>query len=127
MKKSVKGSYTVEAALIIPIILGVFVLLIYILFYYHDKNIVAGAAYETLVVGVGRKEYKEEELEEFFQERIKGKMLLFKNVEGEVQIANMVISIECRAKREHMNFTVKQKMEKTNPEKFIRDLRKISN
>ena len=46
-----KGSFTVEMAFLIPMILFLIMGCIRISFYYHDKNIIAGAAYETAVTG----------------------------------------------------------------------------
>ena len=46
-----KGSFTVEMAFLIPMILFLIMGCIRISFYYHDKNIIAGAAYETAVAG----------------------------------------------------------------------------
>lgn len=47
---SVRG-YTVEMSFLMPIIMLLVMSSIYAFFYYHDKNIIAGAAYETAVVG----------------------------------------------------------------------------
>ena len=44
-----KGSFTVEMAFLMPMILFLIMGCIRISFYYHDKNIIAGAAYETAV------------------------------------------------------------------------------
>lgn len=43
--------YTVEMSFLMPIIMLLVMSSIYAFFYYHDKNIIAGAAYETAVVG----------------------------------------------------------------------------
>lgn len=45
-----KGSYTVEAALLMGIILSVFVALIYLTFLFHDRSILQGAAHEAASV-----------------------------------------------------------------------------
>lgn len=42
--------YTVEMSFLMPIIMLLVMSSIYAFFYYHDKNIIAGAAYETAVV-----------------------------------------------------------------------------
>lgn len=125
MKKTLKGSYTIEAAFIVPMILSLFVVLVYVLFYYHDKNIVAGAAYETLAMGTGRMEYDAEELSVFFQERIQGKLLLFGNIEDDIEIRKEEIRIQCEGRKKYMRFKVIQKARVTEPEEFIRNLRKF--
>ena len=45
--KSVKGSYTIEASLLMGIILPLLVAIIYMGFFLHDKGLLLGAAYET--------------------------------------------------------------------------------
>ena len=49
--KKVNGSMTVEMSLLMPIILFLILSCILAVFYFHDKNIIAAAAYETSVVG----------------------------------------------------------------------------
>lgn len=80
MKKKQNGSFTIEASFVVPIILMVFMASVYIIFYFHDKNILSGAVYETAVVGSGRKGYEKEELEAYFRRRIKGKLIIFSNI-----------------------------------------------
>ena len=49
-KRTVSGVITVEMTYIVPMIFFIFVMIIYTVFYYHDKNILIGAAGETAVV-----------------------------------------------------------------------------
>ena len=46
-----KGSTVVEMAYLMPVVLLCWMAIIFALFYYHDKNIIGGAAYETAIVG----------------------------------------------------------------------------
>ena len=46
-----KGSTVVEMAYLMPVVLLCWMAVIFALFYYHDKNIIGGAAYETAIVG----------------------------------------------------------------------------
>ena len=50
--KYVNGSSVVEMAYIMPLFLGLFVILIHAVFYYHDKAVINGAAAETAVLGL---------------------------------------------------------------------------
>lgn len=50
-KRSFRGVITVEMSYLIPIVLIIFLLVVYTVFYYHDKNILIGAASETAVTG----------------------------------------------------------------------------
>lgn len=47
----IKGSFTVEAALVFPIVLAVVLFLIYSAFYIHNREVLTEAAYETAVYG----------------------------------------------------------------------------
>ena len=51
MKKDLKASYTIEAALIFPFIMGVIVFLIYISFYLHDRAVMKSCAYQAALKG----------------------------------------------------------------------------
>ena len=51
MKKSFKGSYTIEAALIFPFIMGVIVFIIYISFFLHDMAVMKSCAYQAALKG----------------------------------------------------------------------------
>ena len=82
--------YTVEMSFLMPIIMLLVMSSIYAFFYYHDKNIIAGAAYETAVVGSNKAREKPDsqtgsgdrsgtdvaELETLFQSRVNGKCIL---------------------------------------------------
>ena len=46
-----RGSVTVEMAYILPTVIMIFLLIVYTVFYYHDKNILNAAAGETAVLG----------------------------------------------------------------------------
>ncbi len=50
-KKTVRGNYTVEAALIFPTILFIIIGLIYLGFYLHDQNRMEAVIHETLLRG----------------------------------------------------------------------------
>ena len=56
-----RGSLTIELAYVFPLILLVFGVLLHVLFYYHDKNILLGAAHETAAYGAGLEEVQEED------------------------------------------------------------------
>ena len=77
--KAVKGVITVELSYIIPIILSVFMVIIYTVFYFHDKNILIGAAAETAVLGAQLERKPDEsgqtDLTGFCRQRIAGKLI----------------------------------------------------
>lgn len=80
-RQCVSGILTVELAYLMPILFSIFVLIIHTTFYYHDKNIMLGAAKETAVVWaqIKRSPGEENAVEpaSIYQERIEGKLLLF--------------------------------------------------
>ena len=57
MKKK-KGSYTLEASVLMGIILSVLVAVIYLGFWYHDKSFLQSAAYEAVCVAGLKQEEK---------------------------------------------------------------------
>ena len=124
-KKKLQGSFTIEAAVIVPLILFVFGVLLFILFYYHDKNVLLGTAHETVAIGSSRQNMKEEELENYFASRIKGKILIFPWVQSEAEIREEEVYIVCKAKKNTLSLKVESKAAKTEPEDYIRGVRKI--
>ena len=124
-----KGSFTVEAAVLVSAVLFLVYGIIMVLFYYHDKNILAGTAYETAVIS-GRKQkqeppFQEEEIQQLWKERISGKMILFREAEVEVECQKEYVWISVEASRRKLRITVEAKAALTEPEKKIRDMRKL--
>lgn len=125
MKKLYKGSFTVEAAVVVPTVFMIITVLFYIFFYYHDKNIIAGAAYETVAAGTDRKGYDEKELKIYFQSRVRGKLILFSRIQEEIQIEEEEVCIQCTARKRRMKIYVEMSGKRTEPENFIREVRKV--
>lgn len=123
--KRVRGTFTVEAAVIVPVILFVFGVLLHILFYYHDKNIAMSVAHETLAIGAGREEWTKEEMEAYFSRRANGKLLLFPSVDGVVEMQEEKIQIQCSARKGLFSFQTEYVIKRTEPENYIREVRKF--
>ena len=102
MRKKIKGSFTVEAAIIVPMILFLFSVLVHILFYYHDKNILMSSAHETAAVGSSYEDWSEIDLEYYFFSRMEGKMLLFDRVECLVTMAEERVTVMCDGSKNQM-------------------------
>lgn len=124
-KRIMRGSITIEASVIVPMIFMVFALIITALFYYHDKNVVASAAHETVVLGCGKEETSSEELESYFRQRIRKKLILFSSITPEVTVEKEEIQIICRGRKNGMSMQVQMQMKKTEPEQFVRKLKGI--
>lgn len=125
MKHKMKGSFTIEATVIIPLALFVITVLLYILFYYHDKNVLASVAHETASYGSYMEQPEEGVLEAYLEERIKGRMLLFSNINSEIKIKENQVDVTSTASKGKMSLKVYSAISRTNPEKYIRSIRKI--
>lgn len=121
----VKGSFTVEAAVIVPLFLFVFGILLHTLFYYHDKNILKAVAHETIALASKEEDIKGTEMKEYFQSRIQGKLLLFSKVDSEIKSSKTEATVVCKAKKNVMSVKVECVMKRTKPEKYIRNIRKL--
>ena len=109
--QEVQGVITVEMAYLMPIIFIVFVLIVYTSFYYHDKQILIGAATETATVGAQQKRWPGESVdaEQFCRERIGEKLILFAETE-----------VDIYARKKKMKLHIRQRAPVVNPEKKIR-------
>lgn len=124
-----QASTVVEMAYLMPVVLMVWMLVIFILFYYHDKNILSGAAYETAVVGSEliheEGELKEERATIYFQERIEGKLLFFGSASSEISVDEESIQVRGKASSKGLSLAVEKSAAVTEPEKKIRKKRAI--
>lgn len=125
----VRGSMTVEMSFLMPMILFLIMGCILAVFYYHDKNILSGAAYETAVTGstkVREKDgVKEGELEQLFQQRVGRKCILFPGAQAEIVIGREEIEVTATSSRKGMKISVSKRAAVTDPEKYIRDLGRL--
>lgn len=128
--REVRGSMTVEMSFLMPLILFLIMACILVVFYYHDKNILAGAAYETAVVGSTKARekdgVKEGEMEQLFAQRAGGKCVLFVHPEVEITVGEEEITVEVYASRKWMELSVSKKAAVTQPERYIRNLRRLN-
>ena len=125
MRKKANGSLTVEASVIIPLILFIFGILLHILFYYHDKNILLGIAHETAAIGSGREDMSAHDLEHFAFAKAKQRLLFMEDIDSDVYIEKEFIRVVCSAHKGNMSTEVECRMSRTEPEDSIRSVRKI--
>ena len=118
MKRWQKGSFTIEATILIPMVLLLVATSITILFYWHDRTVLKGVVYETAVLGAEGKE--EETLEQYAKELIKGKLLWFSRVTVEVEKEKRYIKVKARGSHRQMEIKAQTTMAITSPEKTIR-------
>lgn len=124
-KKCVRGSSVVEMSYIMPLFLGVFVLIMHTVFFYHDKAVLNGAAAETAVLGAQaeRREGTEYDLESFFTERTVGKLIYMTDVGVTISVENEKIEVSASARRNFMRLEIRQRAMIVNPEERIRWMR----
>lgn len=124
-----KGSMTVEMSFLMPMIMFLIMGCILAVFYYHDKNVLSGAAYETAVAGSTRMRERdgidEGELEALYAERTEGKCILFAGSSAQVSVGGKEIVVEATAQKGRFMLSVLKKAAVTDPEKYIRDRRRM--
>ena len=128
-ERRLNGSMTVEMSFIMPVILLLVMQCITAAFYFRDKNIISGAAYETAVVGSTKAHEEggaeEGELQELFQERVAGKCILFPGADAGISLSETAVVVTASASVRGMGLSVIKKARVTEPEKYIRDMRRI--
>lgn len=129
VRKECKASTIVEMAYLMPVILLMWMLVIFALFYYHDKTLAIGASYETAVVGgewyEEADEVETERIGEYFQNRIRGKLLFFSYISVEVQLEDDWLLVDANARKRGMRIHAVQKVKIRNPQKEIRRIQII--
>lgn len=119
-----KGSTVVEMAYLMPVVLLCWMAVIFALFYYHDKNIIGGAAYETAIVGSEewrwKKEIEDGKMEQYFQKRIENKLIFFDTVSVETAVVKDEFEVTAGAQKRKMRVSVKRSAALTVPEEKIR-------
>lgn len=128
-KWNLKGSFTVEASFIVPMILLLIMACMFAVFYYHDKNILLGAAYEASVVGSTMSRevngVDADEVQSLAYERVQGKNIFLNHTRIDVETSEEELQVKVTASARKMGVSGEEKASITNPEKYIRDLRKI--
>lgn len=125
MKKFFRANLTIEAAVILPLVMLMFAGILTTMFYYHDKNIITGASYEVLTIGSMEEEPKKEEIGKQFQERLNRKLILFSKIYVDIWIEDHEIIMYCRAAKGRFHLEVQVSMSRTDPERYIRNIRRI--
>jgi len=107
-----------------PVILSMCFLMITIVFYFHDKNVVMGTAYEEVAKGCCE-EINEEEIEKQFREKLRNRLLMFSTISIDIYVEKTKLVMECFAYKNGMTFHIQAVMSRTTPEKNIRSVRRI--
>ena len=121
--KKLKANVSIEMVVIVPLILMVIAVVISILFYYHDKNVIKGVSHETAMMFSNEKEMNQEEVLDYLEKDLRGKLLVFSSVGKQVLIEEDEIQIICSANRRFMQVYVESRVKRTEPEVWIRRIR----
>ncbi len=121
-RKEVSGSTVVEMSYIIPLFLGLFVLIVHAVFYYHDKAVLNGAASETAILGTqaARREDTDYDLETFFNDRTRGKLIYMTDVSVTVEEGRDEVEVSAFAEKNIMKLEICQRAEIVRPEDTLR-------
>ena len=96
MCRKLKGSYTVEASLLFPFILTVLVLIIYLSFFIHDRQLMQAAAYTSALRGsqiIDNRQDVFTKVEESSKEILENRLLAVRNQTTDIQITGQKISV----------------------------------
>ena len=128
-KKGLEASFTVEMSAVAPLCLLLVAACILVFFYFHDKNILSGAAYETATTGSIKAREKDGvepgELEALFAQRTGGKCILFAGAGAEVSVTEEEVAVNVTASGGGMRLSLCRKAAVTEPEKKIRNIRRF--
>lgn len=138
-----KGSYTIEAALLMPLILGTIVILIFTSFFLHDRAVIYEGA-----ISLANKYSNEQKLsndrikqklEAESRQVINDKVLCTKNISTQITVSNKEIIVKSQGnfyfpnmyvaqavfRKQNFDIEVTKKMKRLDPVSFIRNCRKV--
>lgn len=122
LQKENKGSATVEMAYIMPLFLSLFLLMVTVVFYFHDKCVLYATAYETAVIGAQNmrgEELEDAELEKYLKGRTQKKLLFFSDIKVQVKKNLEYLTIQIQAERSGWKIRAEQKAMRMRPEEVI--------
>ena len=123
LKCRIRASSTIEAAVVMSAALLCLMLIMFTGFYFHDVNILAGAACESAqVAGEWERMEENRSAEAYFQKRIQGKMLYFSSAGCTVDRSGKDIIVKVRASSARMKAAVSASARMDVPEEDIRRL-----
>lgn len=128
LRRNLQGSISIEMSYIVPFVLVIFLLIIYTVFYFHDKNILIGAAGETAVVYTQLQRQKEEDtvdLRDFYRGRVEDKLLFLYLTNIEVVKTDKGVIVTARAGKGRFKVHIVKKTGIIEPEKQIRIKRQL--
>lgn len=138
-----KGSYTIEAALLMPLILGTIVILIYMSFFLHDRAVICEgdiflANKYTNEQNMSNDKIRQK-LETESKQVVNSQVICTKNISTQIIVKDKEISVSSSGEfsfpnmyvakavfnKQNFNISITKKMKRTKPVSFIRNCRKI--
>ncbi|MFG6395649.1 MAG: pilus assembly protein [Lachnospiraceae bacterium] len=90
-----KGSYTIEAVFVVPVVLGLVFAMIYVIYYLHDRAVIySNMQQEVISVAEGRKEYKNNTR---WQQDIQKNLWIFNIISGSISKGRLYIESDIKA------------------------------
>lgn len=133
-----KGSYTIEASLLMPLIIGTIIILLFISFYLHDNAVIKEGTIILANKYTNERNLSNEEikqrLQEDCQQAILNKVLVTKNITTDIQVEKKMITVSCSGifqfpsifitqtifNSDSLNISTTKSMKRANPVTFIR-------
>ena len=126
--RALKGSITVEMSYVLPLIIFVIFILIYTVFYYHDKAVLAGAVAETVEQGIEDIRNDNDEaldLEAYMKKRT-GSKLIWLNVSSiNISVSEEKVKVKADAQKKFFHTSVCLEGTVPYPEKKLREKKKV--
>lgn len=136
----VKGSYTIEASLIFPIVLFTVIFILYSAFYMHNRAVLQETAYEMAIYASNLDYRDTEEMKrkmwEKYQNAIEGRLISMKEPEVSMEVKSKDITVRISAEMttvplvffqdyNHAVIQVKKSVSMGNPLSMIRGIKAI--
>lgn len=133
-----KGSYTIEASLLMPLIIGTIVILLFISFYLHDNAVIKEGTILLANKYTNEKNLSDEEIKQRLQQEcqqaILNRVLVTKNISTNIQVEKKKITVTCSGifqfpsifitqeifNGDSLNISTTKSMKRANPVTFIR-------
>ena len=131
MKK--RGSFTIEAALVVPMLFIVILLLIHISFFLYNRQAATAIASRGVLKGVqmeteGKASIKQE-VQSFLDKEVKEKLIFVKNVDCRVDVSvtkvKVRITIVQKIPFRDLSCEVKQEMSRIHPVSFLWEMERL--
>lgn len=127
---TLRGSATIEAAVIVPMILFLCMSIILAVFYFHDKNILIGVAAETAIMAAanheGHRQISEDDIRVFFQERIEKKLIFFPEPDITINKSTRYYEITGTTSKLRFTYTFQQRARIFEAEEWIRKKKTVT-